>query len=146
MADESKSSTNWGALILGGCGCFVFAIGVLIVVGYFGFKAAVDAPRTAVDEFLAAAGEGDVETAHDYFANALKEVQPIEDFRAVVEQNPHLFVVVDSTFTEQSRDMAKATFRGTVTLENGSELPAEFVLIEEEGAWKLISYQIGSSE
>jgi hypothetical protein len=33
-----------------------------------------------------------------------------------------------------------------VTLEDGSELPAEFVLIEEDGTWKLISYNIGSSE
>jgi len=149
MADESKSTTNWGAVILGGCGCLVFAIGALLVVGYFGFskfQAAMEAPRATVDEFLSAAGTGDVETAHSYFSNALKEVHPLESFREEVERNPGLFQVVDSTFTEQSRDLAKATFIGTLTLESGSEVPARFVLIEEEGDWKLIEYKIGISE
>lgn len=146
MAEESKSSANWGAIILGGCGCLIFAISVLVVLGFFGFRAATEGPRKAVDEFLAAAATGDADAAHEYFSIALKEVQPLDEFRAVVEQNPGLFKVVETTFTEQSRDLAKATFRGTVTLEGGSELPAEFVLIEEEGAWKLISYNIGSSE
>jgi len=143
MADEKKSSTNWGAVILGGCGCFLFGIGVLVVVLYFAVMAATEAPEKAVNEFLAAAGSGDVDGAHEYFSAALKEVQPLEDFRAVVEQNPQLFKVTETTFTERSRDLAKATFRGTVKLENGTELPAEFILIEEDGAWKLITYRIG---
>lgn len=143
MADEKKSA-NWGAIIVGGCGCLLFGIGLLVAVLFFVVQAATEAPRKAVDEFLAAAGSGDVEGAHAYFSSALKEVQPLEEFRAVVEQNPHLFKVVDSTFSEQVRDMAKATFRGTVTLEIGSEVPAEFILIEEDGGWKLISYNIGT--
>lgn len=149
MADEKKGGTNWGAIILGGCGCLLFGIGILAVIGYFvlaGVMAATEEPEAAIREFLAAAGSGDAETAHGYFSSALKEVQPLEDFRMVLEQNPGLFLVVDTTFNERSRDLTKASFSGTVTLENGSELPASFVLIEEEGAWKLISYNIGSSE
>jgi hypothetical protein len=149
MADEKKSGTNWGAIILGGCGCLLFGIGTLAVIGYFaytGVMAATEAPETAVQQFLAAAGDGDAETAHSYFSAALKEVQPLEDFQMVLEQNPGLFVVVDTTFNERSRDMTKASFSGTVTLANGSELPASFVLVEEDGAWKLISYNIGSGE
>lgn len=147
MAEEKKD-TNWGAIILGGCGCLLFGIGVLALIGWFGFKgvmAATEAPETAVKEFLAAAGSGDVETAHGYFSNALKEVHPIEALRAEMEGSPELFQVADTTFNERSRDMTQATFRGTLTLTNGSEVPCEFVLIEEEGAWKLISYSIGSS-
>lgn len=144
MAEEKKGGTNWIAVMLGGCGCFVFAIGVLVVIGYFAVMKATAAPETAIHEFLDAAGAGDVETAHGYFSGALKAVQPLDDFRAVVEQNPQLFNVTETKFTVRSRDLAKATFAGTVILEDGSEVTAEFVLIEEEGEWKLISYEIGS--
>jgi hypothetical protein len=142
MAEEKKSGTNWLAVILGGCGCFVFAIGVLVVVGYFAVMGLTAEPENAVREFLTAAGSGDVEAAHDFFSSDLKETQPLEVFRALVEQQPELFKVTDMTFTTRSRDMAKVTLSGTVLLENGSEVSAEFVLIEEDETWKLIAYKL----
>ena len=111
MAEQKKSGLNWLAVALGGCGCFVFGLGVLIVVGYFAVMKATEAPESAVTEFLQAAADGEIEVAHDHFSTALKEVQPLEDFRAVVEQNGHLFRVAETNFTERSRDMTKATFR-----------------------------------
>jgi len=144
MTEEKKGGTNWLAVVLGGCGCFVFAIGVLVVVGYYAVMQATGEPEMAVREFLASAGSSDVEAAHAIFSQALKEVQPLDDFRAVVEQNPQLFKVSDINFTTRSRDLSKATFAGTVTLDDGTELPCEFVLIEEEGEWRLISYHIGN--
>ncbi len=135
--------------LLGGCGCLLFIIGAAALGGFLffkGVKAATAAPEKAITEFLAAAAAGDADKAHDYFAAPLKEAQPLDQFREVVRSNSQLFDVVDTTFNERSIDNAKATFKGTVTLKSGTEMPAEFTLVEENGAWKLISYHIGSTE
>jgi hypothetical protein len=52
--------------------------------------------------------------------------------------------VQDTTFNNRSVNPAGAELSGSVTLTDGSQLPASFKLVKEEGEWRLISYQIGN--
>lgn len=135
--------------LLGGCGCLLFILGAAALGGYFffkGVKAATAGPEKAITEFLAAAASGDADKAHEYFAAPLKEAQPLDQFREVISKNSELFDVSETTFNERSIDMTKATLKGTVKLKSGTEMPADFTLVQENGQWKLISYHIGSAD
>jgi len=52
--------------------------------------------------------------------------------------------VKDTTFSQRSIDTSGAQLSGSVTLTSGTQVPASFKLVRENGAWKLIGYNIGS--
>jgi hypothetical protein len=101
-------------------------------------------PERVVHAFLDAAAEGDWSAAHAHFSEALKGVQPLDQFTAIGAANQHLFQVSDTTFNSRSVDLEGAELSGTVTLTAGTELPASFRLVRENGEWRLNSYQIGN--
>jgi hypothetical protein len=132
---------RWIAL---GCGALLLMGAVVGTVIFFVVQKATAGPEEVVQSFLTAAAAGDFQTAHGYFAEPLKTVQPYEQFSSVAGQNQQLFAVTDTTFTSRSVDLAGAELSGTVDLANGTEMPASFKLVRENGQWRLISYQIGS--
>lgn len=136
--------TNWGLIIGLGCGGLVLVVGVIVAVVFFAVMKATAEPKAAVDGFLEAAAAGDYAEAHGYFSVPLAKVQPLDEFTARAEENAHLFAIEDTSFTTRSVDSTGAKFKGTVTLEAGTELPASFELVRENGEWKLLAYQLGS--
>ena len=134
-----------GKKIAIGCGVVVLAF-CLFVGGVIGFVWwATAGPEEAVQNFIAAAAAGDYARAHDYFAAPLKERQPLDAFTTAVKGTPSLFAITDTSFTDRSIDGSVAKLSGTVTLQAGTTVPAEFELVQENDAWKLISYHLGSS-
>lgn len=101
-------------------------------------------PEQVVREFLAQAAAGDCAAAHAHFSAPLKQVQSLEPFSAAVQANSMFFKVTDMSFNQRSIDQAGAELAGTLTLESGTEVPANFSLVRERGSWKLIEYNIGS--
>ena len=135
---------TWARWLGIGCGA-VLLLGTVIGVGVFAFVGRATAgPERVVVAFLDAAGSGDWTTAHGYFSEPLKGVQPLDQFSAIGAANQHLFQVADTSFTSRSVDLAGAELSGTVTLAAGTELPASFRLVRENGEWRLNSYQIGN--
>ena len=133
-----------GKKIAIGCGVLLLAFG-LFIGGLIGFVWwATAGPEEAVQNFIAAAAAGDYATAHDYFAVPLKEQQPLEAFTSAVKDTPSLFAITDTSFTNRSIDGSVAKLSGTVTLQAGTTVPAEFELVQENDAWKLIAYHLGS--
>ena len=105
---------------------------------------ATEGPEATIKAFLTAAGSGDYGTAHGYFSEELKRVQPLEQFSAKAAEHQQLFQVQDTTFNSRSVDMNGAKMSGTLDLTNGTELPASFELVKENGQWRLTSYQLGA--
>jgi len=101
-------------------------------------------PERVVRDFMAQAAAGDYAAAHAHFSAPLQQVQSLETFSATVQANAMLFQVTDFSFNQRSVDQAGAELAGSVTLESGTELPANFSLVRENGSWKLIEYYIGS--
>lgn len=139
-----RQKKPWGRWVVLGCGAFLLlalSIGALLV---FVVQKATAGPEQVVQEFLAAAGAGDYAAAHEHFSAPLVQAQPFEEFARAAADNSIFFQVADTTFGSRSVSGSGAELSGTVTLESGTTVPASFHLVKENGAWKLISYQIGS--
>lgn len=137
---------NWLKWVAIGCGA-VILLGIVFGVGiYYVVRGATAAPEAVAKQFLAAAASGDADRAYGYFAAPLKEQQPLESFREALADNPALFSVVDTSFSERSIDGAGAKFSGTGTLKAGTKVPISFSLVKENDTWRLIAYHIGAQE
>jgi hypothetical protein len=135
---------SWARWLGLGCGALLL-LGTVIGVGVFAVVGRATAePEKVVHAFLKAAGEGDWPAAHGHFSAALQGVQPLDQFSAIGAANQHLFQVAETTFNSRSVDTAGAELAGTVTLTAGTELPASFRLVRENGEWRINSYQIGN--
>jgi hypothetical protein len=115
-------------------------LGVSVVV-----RIATTGPEEAVHGFLTAAGNGNYSAAYDYFSAPLKQEQSLAEFSAQAQANSLFLQVKDTTFNNRSIETGSgAKLAGSVTLETGTEVPAMFRLVKENGKWKLIGYRIGS--
>lgn len=133
----------WARWLGLGCGALLLLGMVIGVVVFAVVGRATAGPEQTVQAFLAAAGSGDWEGAHEHFSEPLKQAQPLDQFQQIGAANQHLFQVQDTTFNSRSVDLAGASLEGTVTLTSGTSLPASFRLVKEGSDWRLISYQIG---
>jgi hypothetical protein len=139
--DAKKPWIRWVAL---GCGGLVVLFIAFFLIVTFVVRKATAGPEAVIQDFLAAAGAGRYEEAHDYFSAPLKETQPLSEFTAAAQQNAMFFQVRETTFNNRSVDTTGAELSGSVTLESGTVVPASFQLVRENGEWKLLGYHIGS--
>lgn len=138
---KKSSPVPW---ILGGCGCLLFGIGVLVLGVFFFVMKATEEPEKVVKEFLSASAAGDADRAYECFSPELKQVQSLEDFRAILAANPQLFDITDVKYTKRSIENGTAMFVGTGQARAGGEFPCEFTLRQYENGWKFIGWHIGA--
>lgn len=136
-----KSMVPW---IAGGCGCLLLIVGVIAAI-FFLVKAGTSDAEKVVDQFVSATASGDYQQAYDYFAQGLKDSQSFYEFSSAAADHPHLFKVKDKTYTSREINNGTVDLSGTFDLEQGNTVPAKFKLIQEGGAWKLVSYEIGNN-
>lgn len=134
----------WARLLGVGCGAVLLLASIAGITGFAVLSRASAGPEKTVQAFLAAAAAADWATAHAQFSAGLKEAQPYDEFSTIAAANQRFFQVQDTTFNNRSVNPAGAELSGSVTLTDGSQLPASFKLVKEEDEWRLISYQIGN--
>ena len=134
----------WLRFIGIGCGALLLLSMVAGSLFFLFIRKATEGPEETVKAFLTAAASGDYDTAHGYFSEDLKRVQPLDPFSAQAAAHQQLFQVQDTTFNSRSVDLSGAKLSGSVTLSGGNELPASFELVKENGQWRLTSDQLGS--
>ncbi len=126
-------------------GIVIACLGAFVLVVSVAVRFATAGPEKAVHAFLAAAGSGNYSAAYDYFSAPLKQEQSLAEFSAQAQANALFLRVKDTTFNNRSIETGSgAKLAGSVTLESGTQVPATFRLVKENGKWKLIGYQIGS--
>lgn len=141
-ADDKK----WLKWVAAGCGCAVLAAAAFAAIIVFGVRAGTAGAEEVVQKFLKATAEERYTEAYDYFSAPLKETQSYQDFSTAAANNLYLFKVKDTTFLQRSVDTTSAKLEGSVKLEAGTSVPAKFQLVKENGAWKLIAYNIGNTD
>lgn len=141
--EPKKSPVPW---ILGGCGCLLAGIGVVILGIFFVVMKATEEPEKVVTEFLSASAAGDADRAYECFAPELKDVQSLDAFRAILAANPQLFDVDAAAvkYSKRGVENGTATFVGTVPARAGGELPVNFTLRQYENGWKMLAWNIGT--
>ena len=135
---------GWARALGVGCGALLLLATLIGTTVLAVVNRASAGPEQTIQAFLAAAAGGDWEAAHANFSEPLKQVQPLDQFRTIGAANQHLFQVQETTFNNRSVNPAGAELSGSVTLSDGTQLPASFKLVKEDGQWRLISYQLGS--
>lgn len=136
----------WGRRVALGCGGLLVAVAVLIGVLFFVVGRLTAEPERVAAAFLAATAAGNLAEAHAFFAIPLKETQPLEAFTAAVRARPSLFDVADTSYSSRALDASGATLEGTATLRAGTTVPISFSLVQENGAWRLLAYNLGGRD
>lgn len=143
-AQPAKSSPfPW---ILGGCGCLLFGIGIVVAGIFMVVMQATEEPEKVVKEFLAASAAGDADRAYATFSPEVQQIQSLDDFRGVLAANPQLFDTTDVTWTKRSIDNGTANFVGTAKARSGGEIPCNFSLRQYDNGWKILVWQLGGGE
>ncbi|MCM2315108.1 MAG: hypothetical protein NDJ92_08155 [Thermoanaerobaculia bacterium] len=142
--EQKKSSpVPW---ILGGCGCLLAGIGVVVLGIFFVVMKATEEPEKVVTEFLSASAAGDADRAYGCFDPELQQVQSLDEFRSILSANPQLFDVdvAAVNYTKRGVENGTATFVGTVPARAGGELPISFTLRQTANGWKMMAWNIGT--
>lgn len=127
-----------------GCGGLLLLVAAFVAVTFFAVTRLTAEPERVVAEFLAAAAGGDYAKAHAHFSAPLKEAQPLEAFEAAARARPSLFAVADTTFTNRSIEGGVTKLEGTARLTAGTTVPVSFSLVQENGRWVLLAYNVGA--
>lgn len=135
---------SWLKYVGIGCGGLLLVVVAFVAVTFFAVSRLTAEPERVAREFLDAVAAGDYEQAHAHFSAPLKEAQPLDTFTAAVRARPTMFDVADTSFTSRSIDMSVAKLEGTVTLRAGTRLPVSFSLVQENGRWVLLAYNLGA--
>lgn len=127
-----------------GCGGLLLVVAAFVAVTYFVVTRMTAEPERVVREFLDAAAAGDFATAHGHFSAPLKEAQTLEAFTAAARARPSLFAVASTSFSSRSIEGGVTKLEGTATLVAGTTVPVSFSLVEENGRWVLLAYNLGA--
>lgn len=136
----------WVKYVAMACGGLVVVAGALVAVVFFAVSRLTAAPEQVTREFLQATSRGDFTAAHGYFSAPLKDQQPIALLEAAAAATPSMFDVVEVSFHSRAIDTSKATLAGTARLRAGTEVPASFTLVREQGTWRLLAYHLGADD
>lgn len=118
----------------------VGAAAALLLAGSY-FLSSSPAPLAAVKTFFSAVERRDYETAYALFHSDLAQKQSLEEFTDVAKTH---FSVFDAAYRRWSTDVeaGSATVEGRLTTQNGSEATVSIQLVEQEGDWQIVGYQI----
>lgn len=144
-APVTASGKSWIRGMARRAGIVIVTVVAFVLVVSVVVRIATTGTEEVVRGFLTAAGNGNYSAAYDYFSAPLKQEQSLAEFSALAQANSLFFHVKDTTFSNRSIETGSgAKLSGSVTLESGTEVPATFRLVKENGKWKLIGYRIGS--
>ncbi len=92
-----------------------------------------------VEKQLSALRAGDVDAAYAMTSEAFQRAVSRDRFGDFLKANPVLMHVTDYSFSERKRSNGVGTLKGTLETEDGGKVPVVYKLIEEKGAWKILS-------
>ncbi|MCB1042733.1 MAG: hypothetical protein KDC35_07330 [Acidobacteria bacterium] len=141
QAPRKKPVWPW---VVGGCGCALVAVVGFVAAIFFGVLKMTEAPEAVTRQFANHLASGEFPQAYELFSPALKREQSYEAFETMMLANSELLQIVDLTFTSRNRDNNVTSFKGTAELVSGTDIPAEFELVEINGAWLLTRYSLGN--
>jgi hypothetical protein len=131
-------------LILVGVGFLL----ILVVGGFIGgifwiVWEATSEPVRVTREHLAATTREDYEAAYGYLSPALQAELPFEAFTELARNNPQVYKVSDTTFSNRNINNDVCTLLGSVTSVDGGKTSLRVVLVSEGGQWRIREFRWG---
>lgn len=92
---------------------------------------------------LDAMQKGDYELAYSYTSPAFQEVTSLGVFEEFVKEVPAMRDNVNASFPTRQIHNSQGLLKGTITAKDGSVTPVKYLLVYENGQWKILGIQIG---
>ena len=127
-------------ILFAGCGCLVL-IGIISIFFFGRFFNNMRGPARAVNTQLKAINNGNYALAYTQFSRKFRTETSQQQFRQDLEPFATLLPYKDSNLSRISVDNGKAVVEGTLTARDGAIVPVNYQLIEEDGKWRIQSYQ-----
>ncbi len=135
FAEPKKKMALWKKIALG----LVAFVAVALALAFLLTAGLVE----PIDRQLAAFKAGDVDAAYAETSIAYRKTMSKAQFADFLRANPALREVTDRTFTTRSRENDVGTVKGTLKTAEGGVIPVEYRLVQENGAWKILSLKLG---
>jgi hypothetical protein len=126
-------------------GCVMAFVVVVIVIAML-LRSGL---TTAINKQLAELRAGDTEKAYSYTSTDFRGATSLTDFEAFINHYPALKDNKSATFTEKETKDDTGLVKGTLYSTDGSSTPIEYLLVKENGEWKIEGIQAnpaGASE
>ena len=147
-APEQKGGSSSLKWILGGCcSCLLLGailFGVITAMAAKKISEAIEAYKVEARAFLEEATVNPDAAYANRFSAPLKAEQSLEEFKAGVAGQPDLFTVTDMSINSVNNVNGQVRIKGTVTSKTGVIRNCAFTFIEENGAKRLLAYQISA--
>lgn len=141
---KQKKSKVWLWLTLGCLSFVILAIVIIILVSTLVFKV-FSGPLESASEQLKLIRENKMQQAYDLGSNEFKKATSYDDFVQFIQNHPELSKNKKVNFSSSEIKGSDATLQGTMKAEDGSEIPVRYVMIKENGKWKVYYFTINPS-
>jgi len=125
---------TWKKVLLG----IVLFIVAVVALALF-MTSGLDKP---VQHHFAALRAGDVIGAYSDLSIAARQQTSLDDFKAMLTNNPGLTHVTDESFSSRETNNGQGQLVGTLDIEGGGKLPIEIRLVKENDEWKILAYHV----
>ena len=116
-------------------------LGGVIVAGVFYATSGVTG---AADKFYATARTGTPQQVYGLTATALQNVTTPEQLAAYIETN-RFNQVAETSWSSRSIENSLGRVEGTLTLDDGGEIPVTMELVQEGEDWKVSFIELGAA-
>jgi len=131
--EEKEGMGKYIALAFSGCLVVALFFGAIF---YFVFHI-TSGPVDVVNRQLDAIREGDLDKAYSYCSRAFQQSTNLNSFRYFVESHPLLRRAKDFSSPDRQISGSTAKLSGTINVLDGSKLPVEYQMVNENGSWKI---------
>jgi hypothetical protein len=125
-------------IIVGVLGGFVVFIGLIIGLAFW----ATSGPVKAVESHLDLLKSGNIQAAYDATAKDFKTAVPLTDYQQFLIAYPAFKNYQSVSFSSREINNDQATLQGDIKAADGGKTPVEIKLVNENGAWRILSIQV----
>jgi len=125
-------------IVIGVLGGFAVFVGLIIGLAFW----ATSGPVKAVESNLDLLKGGNVQAAYDATAQDFKTAVPFTDYQQFLTAYPAFKNYQSVSFSSREVSNDQATLQGSIKAADGGMTPVEIKLINENGAWRILSIQV----
>ncbi len=127
-------------VLVSAVGVITFII-IVIAIAYF----ATGGVNSTIKNQLVALRSGDIAKAYSYTSTDFRNATPLTDFEAFVNHYEALRENKRFSLTEKEIKDDTGVVKGTLYSKEGASTPVEYLLVKEDGEWKILGIQVNPS-
>lgn len=124
-----------GWYILGGLVSFIVIVVAIAIYATSGMTGVIKSQ-------LSALRAGDIVKAYSYTSSEFQQATSLDDFERFVRAFPAIRSSKSASFPEREVNNGQGEVKGTIYGEDGSVVPVDYLMVKENGSWKIMGIKI----